>query len=167
MTRTRNATLLLAPLLVAPLVLSGCFNGPGATTTMQAGQATGNGVQAQVGLLRVENATIVTGPEGSRSATLMMRVVNQGDESDRLLAATIDGVRATITGDSVELPPGTSIPFAYESDLWVNSYAFDAEPSAFVDVTLVFEKSGDAELQVLTVPPMSFYEGIAPNPPAA
>lgn len=163
MIRTRLAALLV----LAPLALAGCFNGPGATTTMQAGQATGNGVQAQAGLLRVENATLVTGPEGSNSATLMMRIVNQGVESDRLLAATIDGVRASITGDSVDLPPGSSIPFAYESGLWVNSYAFEAEPSAFVNVTLVFEKAGDAELQVLTVPPMSYYEGIAPNPPAA
>lgn len=153
--------------LLASLSLAGCFNGPGATTTMQAEQSTGNGVQAQAGLLRVENATLVTGPEGSRSATLMMRIINQGTESDRLLAATIDGVRAYITGDAVDLPPGSSLSFAYESDLWVNSYEFDAQQSAFVDVTLVFEKSGDAALQVLTVPPMSFYEGIAPNPPAA
>lgn len=134
---------------------------------MQAGQATGNGVQAQAGLLRVENATLVTGPEGSRSATLMMRIINQGTEPDRLLAATIDGVRASITGDTVDLLPGTSVSFAYESDLWVNSYEFDAAQSAFVDVTLVFEKAGDATMQVLTVPPLSFYEGIAPNPPAA
>jgi len=134
---------------------------------MQAEQSTGNGVQAQAGLLRVENATLVTGPEGSRSATLMMRIINQGTEPDRLLAASIDGVRASITGEVVELLPGTSISFAYNSDLWVNSYEFDAEPSAFVDVTLVFEKSGDTTMQVLTVPPMSFYEGVAPNPPAA
>lgn len=134
---------------------------------MQAGQATGNGVQAQAGLLRVENATLVTGPEGSRSATLMMRIINQGTEPDRLLAATIDGVRASITGETVDLLPGTSVSFAYESDLWVNSYEFDAAQSAFVDVTLVFEKAGDATMQVLTVPPLSFYEGIAPNPPAA
>jgi len=161
----RKSTAAIA--LLASLSLAGCFSGPNATTTMQAGQSTGNGVQAQAGLIRVENATLVTGPEGSKSATLMMRIVNQGTESDRLLAATIDGVRASITGETVDLPPGTSIPFAYESDLWVNSYGFDAEPSAFVDVTLVFEKSGDAELQVLSVPPLSFYEGIAPNPPAA
>lgn len=134
---------------------------------MQAGQATGNGVQAEAGLLRVENATLVTGPEGSRSATLMMRIINQGTEPDRLLAATIDGVRASITGETVDLIPGTSVSFAYESDLWVNSYEFDAAQSAFVDVTLVFEKAGDATMQVLTVPPLSFYEGIAPNPPAA
>lgn len=134
---------------------------------MQAGQATGNGVQAQAGLMRVENATLVTGPEGSSSATLMMRIVNQGVESDRLIGATIDGVPASITGDVVDLPPGSSISFAYESDVWVNSYEFDVEPSAFVDVTLVFEKAGDTTLQVLTVPPLSFYEGIAPNPPAA
>lgn len=134
---------------------------------MQAQQSTGNGVQAQAGLLRVENATLVTGPEGSRSATLMMRIINQGTEPDRLLAATIDGVEASITGETVELLPGTSVSFAYNSDLWVNSYEFDAEPSAFVNVTLVFEKSGDTTMQVLTVPPMSFYEGVAPNPPAA
>lgn len=163
MIRTRTAALAL----IAAFSLAGCFNGPNATTTMQAEQSTGNGVQAQAGLLRVENATLVTGPEGSRSATLMMRIINQGTEPDRLLAASIDGVRASITGEVVELLPGTSISFAYNSDLWVNSYEFDAEPSAFVDVTLVFEKSGDTTMQVLTVPPMSFYEGVAPNPPAA
>ena len=143
--------------------LTGCFNGPGATTNMQSLQATGNGVQAQVGEIDIDGATLVTNVEGNR-ATLLMRIVNSGTEADRLIGARIDGEVATILsaeGDTVELLPGASLSFAYEpNQRYVNSDNFTAAMSSFVPVQLAFEKSGIDELDVLTVPPVGEYEGI-------
>ena len=83
------------------LTLTGCYNGSNASTNMQSVQLTGNGVQVQAGDIRAENLTLVAGPGGSASATLIMRVTNQELEADNLLAALIDGVPAFITGDVV------------------------------------------------------------------
>lgn len=162
----RNSRLILTALVaVGALALTGCFSGPRATTSVQATQPTGNGAQAQVGQMRIENATVVTGAPGT--ATLLTRIVNQGTESDVLLGVQIEGVPAYITGGSVEMLPGASVSFGYNSDLWINDYSFDAEPSSFVEVAVQFEKAGIATLQALTVPPAGFYEGIAPNPATA
>ena len=160
-------TLLTSGLLASTLVLTGCYNGTGAITNLQSGQLTGNGVQAQAGNVRAENLTIVAGPEGSASATLITRIVNGDPELDTLLSVTIDGVPAYITGEVIELLPGESIGFGFEADRWINSYQFDAEMSTYVPVTLQFERAGIAEVDVLVVPAEGFYEGIAPVPPAA
>lgn len=148
------------------LALTGCYNGMGAITNLQSGQLTGNGVQAEVGNVRAENLTIVAGPEGSASATLITRIVNGDPETDTLLGVTIDGVPAYVTGDVIELLPGESIGFGFESDTWINSYQFEAEMSTYVPVTLQFERAGIAEVDVLVVPAEGLYEGITPEPPA-
>ena len=84
---TRQTKVISAALLVGALVpgLAGCWGGPAASTQVQATQNTGNGTQAFVGDIRVENATLILGPEGSSSATLTMSIVAPG-EGDRLLA---------------------------------------------------------------------------------
>lgn len=169
MVRTRRSVTALATsgLLASTLVLTGCYNGTGAITNLQSGQLTGNGVQAQVGNIRAENLTIVAGPEGSASATLITVIVNGDPEADTLLGATIDGVPAYVTGDVIKLLPGQSIGFGFDSDKWINSYQFDAAMSTYVPVTLQFERAGIAEVDVLVVPAEGFYEGIEPVPPAA
>jgi len=158
---------LIGALAAASLVLTGCFNGQNAMTTAQSDDLTGDGVQAQVGNIRAENLLLVRGPEGSASATLATRIVNSDPEADRLLGVQIDGLPAYVTGDTVELLPGESIGFGYESDLWINSYDFSAAESNYVPVALQFERAGIARVDVLVVPPMGYYEGIEPVPPAA
>ena len=87
---------IIAAFAVASLpLLTGCFNGFGATTTMQATQNSGNGVDSQVGAMKVQNATIVRGENGS--ATLMMTLVNVGQRDDTLTSVTIGGTAAVIT----------------------------------------------------------------------
>lgn len=147
--------------------LTGCWNGLGATTTMQATMNTGNGTQAQVGAIKIENATLVQGPEGSASATLLVRLVNTGPTPDALVYATINGVPVEIAEGSGELAPGASVSFGYDSDHWLNSYELDVPVSTYVPVELGFGEAGLAKMSVLTVPPVGYYAGIAPNPPAA
>jgi hypothetical protein len=162
-----NIAALSAIVVLAVPVLSGCFNGLQATTTVQATMNSGNGVEAQQGPIHVEGATLVLGPEGSRTATLTTRVVNTGPETDTLTYASINGVPAFVTEGAGEMLPGASISFGYASDAWINSYELDAPAATYVPVELGFEKAGLVKMSVLAVPPVGYYDGIAPTPPTA
>lgn len=162
-----NVAAAAALLVLAVPTLTGCFNGQSATTTTQATMNSGNGVEATQGAIHIEGATLVLGPEGSASATLTARLVNTGAEADALTYATINGTPAYVTEGAGELLPGTSASFGFESEAWINSYAFEGAPSAYVPVELGFEKAGLVTLSVLTVPATGYYAGIAPTPPTA
>ena len=170
MKRSHVAAVAALVVLAVP-ALTGCWNGQRATTTVQASMNTGNGVEARQGTIDIENATLVLGPEGTTSATLVMRLVNIGPEADALTYITINGEQVQISepgvaGDSgADIGPGESISFGYDATRWINTYTLDVEPSSYVPVQLGFEKAGLANLSVLTVPPVGYYEGIAPNPP--
>jgi hypothetical protein len=161
--RSHAAAGLAVLLLIAP-GLAGCYSGKEATTNQQATMNSGNGVQAQIGPIHIENATVVRGPEGSKAATLTTRLVNTGP-ADTLVYATVNGQPATITGDQVPLDPGASISFGFDSEHWINAYGFEAGVSSYVPVELGFQNAGLVKMSVLTVPPLGYYEGIAPNPP--
>ena len=164
MKRTHVAAVAALLVLVTP-ALTGCFNGPGATTTTQAGMNSGNGVEADQGDIHIEGATVVMGAEGSGAATLVVRLVNVGGEPDALTYATIDGAVAdiVIVDGNTDLAPGSSTGFGFDSDNRISvSTGFDAAVSTYVPVELGFRNAGLAKLQVLTVPPVGIYEGIAP-----
>ncbi|MGA0209635.1 MAG: hypothetical protein ACO3LZ_06910 [Candidatus Nanopelagicales bacterium] len=164
--RKSTSILLASGLLASSFALTGCFNGMGAQTNLQNSQLTGNGVQAQVGNVRAENLTLVAGPEGSGSATLITRIINGDPEPDALLGVQIGDSPAYVTGDIVELLPAASVGFGFGADRWINSYRFDADVSTYVPVTLQFERAGIVEVEVLVVPAEGYYEGIEPVPPA-
>ena len=166
MKRTHAAAVLALAVLAVP-ALTGCFNGQGATTYTQASMNSGNGVEAQVGPIHVENATLVQGPEGTTSATLTTRIVNASATPDRLVYATIDGMPAEITGGGTDLGPGASVSFGFDSENWINAYAIDAPVSSYVNVELGFAEAGLVSTRVLIVPPAGYYAGIAPNPATA
>jgi hypothetical protein len=164
----RTHALAVATLLViAAPALTGCFSGKAATTNQQATMNSGNGVTAQAGAVKIENATLVMGPDGSNTATLTTRLVNTGPAKDVLVYATINGQPATITSDKVELGPGSSTSFGFDSEHWINAYAFDKPVSTYVPVELGFQDAGLVKMSILTVPPVGYYDGIAPNPPTA
>ncbi|MEZ5115970.1 MAG: hypothetical protein R2737_06860 [Candidatus Nanopelagicales bacterium] len=159
----RTAAVALALALVPSL--SGCFNGFEATTTVQNTMNTGNGVQAQVGDIKIENATLVLGPEGSTSATLVMRLVNAGDTEDELVEVDIADNQAYITGGTVKVAPGASVGFGSEGgQAWVNAYDTELAVSTYVPVSIVMANAGIADISVLVVPATGYYEGIRPVP---
>ncbi len=150
-------------LAFAGLALAGCYNGQQATTTMQSQMNSGNGAQERIGAIRVENATLVLGPEGSRSATLIMSLFNDGESDDALLGVLIGESVATPV-DPVELPPGGSANFGYGDEFWSNVCDIDLTVSTYVPIAMQFEKAGILRTETLVVPPTGYYEGIAPNP---
>ncbi len=170
MKRSHLAAALLLP--AAVLSLSGCFNGQGATTTTQATMNSGNGVQAQQGDIRIENATVVLTSEPG-TATLVVRLVNVGPEADALTYATIDGKQARIivaddsmdVSSGMEIASGASVGFGYESDAYISVLeGFDAPVSTYVPLELGFADAGLARMSVLTVPAVGYYEGIEARP---
>lgn len=141
---------------------TGCYNGINATTNVQATSAPGIGVQATIGTLSIDNATLVIVPD-TTEGTLLMRIANFGPVDDTLVQAQINGQPAEIRFTSVVIAANESVPFGWESDYYVNTLALGVEPSTYVPVTLQFEKAGAVDMQVLTVPPTGVYEGIAPQ----
>lgn len=148
---------LSALLIIAAFLLTGCFNGPAATTTVQAGQLTGNGVQGRVGNMLVENAVLVT---NDANTSLVVRVYNTGTSDDTLVQVTINGERARLNPDPVTIPAGGSISFGFpdpgESAIQTGGLTL----SQFVPVTFTFLDAGSVDLQPLTVPPTGLYEGL-------
>ena len=163
----RTAVLLTGLALVAIPLLSGCYSGFGATTTMQASMNSGNGTQAQAGPIRIENATLVIGPDGARSGTLIASMVNGAAGPDRLLGVSIAGKPAFITPGLDILAFNELVNFGYDGRHWINAYDLEATVSTYVPVQLQFEKAGNVDFTVLTVPPTGIYEGIAPTPATA
>ncbi len=164
MKRTHVAAAAALLILVAPAT-TGCFSGLQATTTVQATMNSGNGTQADQGPIHIEAATLVLGPDGSGTATLTTRLTNTGLEADRLTYASINGIPAYITDGAGDLAPGGSASFGFDSQAWINSYDLEVPQSSYVPVQLGFEKAGLVDMSVLTVPPVGYYEGIAPTPP--
>lgn len=171
MKRTHLAAALLLP--AAVLSLSGCFNGLGATTTTQAAMNSGNGVQAKQGDIRIENATVVLNEDEPGTATLLVRLINVGVEADRLTYATIDGKQTQFlsaddtldVASGVDIAPGASVGFAYDSDLYISVLeGFEAPVSVYVPLQLGFATAGLADMSVLTVPATGYYEGITARP---
>lgn len=165
--KTRIAAIALATLALP--TLTGCFQGMQAATNIQSTMNSGNGTQVTSENIRIENATLVAGPEGSNSATLLTRIFDLSGEGDVLTAVTINGspagvfrVGAEVT--QVPIPRGDGISFAYDSRDFINIYNLIAEPSSYVPVQMTFEKAGVVDLSVLIVPPTGIYEGIAPQP---
>ncbi|MGI9196201.1 MAG: hypothetical protein ACR2KE_01945 [Candidatus Nanopelagicales bacterium] len=161
----RNSAIGITAVALIPL-LAGCWQGPAATTTVQATQNSGDGTQAQVGSIKVENATVVRGDDGR--ASLIMSLFNVGSEPDMLTGVTLNGNAVTLPGpDATALLPGSARSFGYgmEGQPPVNillTQGLDVPASSYVPVTLTFERAGQLDISVLTVPPVGEYEGLLP-----
>ncbi len=160
---SRSTALIVTVVAVSPL-LAGCWQGFGASTTMQNSMNSGNGTQEIVGSLRVENATVVRNEAGR--ASLVMAVFNQGDAADTLTSVTIDG--QPIAADAVTIDPGAYATFGYgaEGAPAVNFLLVDAlqtPAGAYSTVSLTFTTNGITDFTSLVVPDVGYYAGYVPN----
>jgi hypothetical protein len=131
---------------------------------MQASMNSGNGVQATVGAIKVQNATLVAGPDGTTTATLTVRIVNTGQTPDALVYAVIANGPAYVTPGSETFAPNASVSFGFDSQNWINTYTLKSATGTYVPVELGFKDAGLVKISVLVVPPVGYYKGIAPNP---
>ncbi len=131
----------------------------------------GNGIEQSIGDLDVENATIVLGPEGSNSATVLASIVDVAGKGDRLIGATINGKPAQIFANgalaqSLDVKPNSSVQLGWGAPNYINTYELSVPISSYVPVELAFERNGILKMSLLTVAPVGQYEGIAPSPTA-
>ena len=163
--RTSRTVAVAALCLATASLITGCWNGPNAQTTQQASMNSGNGTQATLGALRIENATVVVGEDGK--ASLIMSVFNNGDSVDNLAGATVNGLPAVIPENAELLPRGfQSYGYGVEGKPPTDFLAvegLEVPPSSYVPVTLSFVSAGAVEMSVLTVPPVGIYAGLLPG----
>jgi len=158
--RLRPIYVAAAGLALLSLSLTGCYNGMQATTNVQATQPSGNGNTLRAGELVVDNATAVQDEAGN--ATVLMRITNQGLESDALIAAVVGEQPATIVPGPVEIAPGESISFAWDATHFVNLPGLNAPMSSYVTLGLQFANAGITETDIMVVPPAGIYADIKP-----
>lgn len=163
--------------LTSPM-LTGCFQGPQATTTVQATQPTGSGAYAAVGELRLQNLLLVAGEvEGatdtgaefsSESATLIGRVFNDGELDDVIKSIVIAGNPAALmvapgVENPLAIPALDSIALSYpEGGPFISGAFPDGEltVSTYVNVEMLFERAGIVQMQVLLVPQSGMYADV-------
>lgn len=149
--------------VVLMVALAGCHQGMNASTTIQG--ETGNGSQLEAGDIEIEAVTIVAGERGQVGA-LSAVVVNSGNTADRLESVLIEGRPAALNPDGIDLPAQKSVNVSSEGEMTAQAPLGDARPGQYVQVTFRFAKSGDAESPVLIVPPVGYYESVAPKAPS-
>lgn len=156
----RSSIAMAAIALVALPALSGCWNGKEATTNMQSGMNTGNGIEAQVGDMEVVNVTLVKG-QGVGPAQLIGTIVNNGTTVDVVDSVEVDGKAISFTPALKPILGGGAVAFGYQNTA-TKAPVRGAKPavSTYVPVTFNFQNAGQLKISVMTVPDTGFYAGI-------
>lgn len=164
----RRSTIALSILAIAAVpALSGCFNGPDSTTSMQASMNTGDGTQTQIGDIKILDATLVMGDPGT-DAMLIGTFVNVGVGPDSLNSIEVDGKPVTPVPAFGELKSGSSVPFGYvDAEIKVPVSGLTGPVSTYLPVSFKFQNAGNTTIEVLTVPAAGQYAGIVPLTPVA
>jgi hypothetical protein len=117
-----------------------------------------DGVETDVGDLKLRNVKVVALPDGS--GTLIGYVVNHNDAPDQLVAISINGKMAEVQGDG-SLLKNDPVIFEGDSANAKAKVALLGEKAGYrVPVIFYFAKSGKVELDTLIVPNTGIYSSI-------
>ena len=146
----------MGALLLGSVTLTGCASG-GQAPTRIIKQVT-DGVEKDLGDLKIRNVKIVALPDGS--GTLVGFIVNHNDSADQLAAIVVNGQRAELVTEAVLTK---NDPMIFEGDS-ANAKAkiatLGATPGYRVPVILYFAKGGKVELDALVVANTGIYSSI-------
>lgn len=145
----RRSSLVITSALALSLLLSGCAAGQNAATRMITRVTDGQEITVKENgsEIRVVNLTLVDTEDGS--AVVVATIVNQGTEPDQLLGISVQGVEASLTGETVLLP---NKPLFFEGEQANAKAVFaGANPQAgtHVKVSLGFAKAGFVSADVI------------------
>jgi len=147
---------LIGALLASSVFLTGCAAG-GQAPTRIIKQVT-DGVEKDLGDLKIRNVKIVALPDGS--GTFIGFIVNHSDAPDQLAAISINGQRAELVTEAILTK---NKPMFFEGDS-ANAKAkiatLGAKPGYRVPVVLYFANGGKAELDALVVANTGIYSSI-------
>jgi hypothetical protein len=164
----RRTAAAVAVAAVAVVPLSACAIGFEAATTTQ--RPSGNGANADVGSIQMRGITLVDGPDGSRTGTVVMALVNAGDEADTLTSVrmvqppngTAAIVGAATAGGTLPLPRSSRVLVGYNSDVHVDISDLLLTPTQFTEIEFTFQRAGRVTVPVMSVLPTGVYAGITP-----
>ena len=145
----RRKTIVITSALAFSLLLSGCGAGLNAATTKITRVTDGNEITIRENgsEIRVVNLTIVDTQDGA--AVVVATIINQGTESDQLLGFSVQGVPATLTGETALLP---NKPLFFEGEQANAKAVFlsaNPKPGTHVTVSLGFAKAGFVSAEVI------------------
>lgn len=145
----RRTSIVITSALALSLLLSGCGAGQNAATRMITKVTDGQEITVKENgsEIRVVNLTLVDTEDGA--AVVVATIVNQGTEPDQLLGISVQGVEASLTGETVLLP---NKPLFFEGEQANAKAVFPgANPQAgtHVKVSLGFAKAGFVSADVI------------------
>ncbi len=160
-----RAALSVAAVLFTCTGLTAC--GTGQNWVEEGLSPAGNGAYVTVGPIKAQNLTLVAGPVGSKSVSLIGNLINNGREADSLVSATLGGTPSTpgvISGGAILLLPSATQAHSigYNSDTSVSFLATDSKVATYQTITLTFKNAGDVTTSVLVVEPTGMYSGVTP-----
>jgi len=157
-----RAAVALAVSLVAVLPTAGCYQGFDNTVNSQG--PTGNGTDFRVGDgIKVQDATLVTGPEGqSGVASLVMSIINEGELPDALVKVTTEPATTSSQKTPIAIRPGSSVRVGGPAADQIVLTGLKITPGSYATVTVTFERAGSETRKVAVVPAVGYYEGYGP-----
>lgn len=161
MIRSRAAVALAASLL-AVLPTAGCYQGADNTVNTQG--PTGNGTDFLVGSdIKVQDATLVTGPEGqSGVASLVMTIINEGEMPDALVTVSTEPATTSSQRTPIAVTPGAAVQVGGSATDQIVLTGLSVTPGSYATLTVSFERSGSETRRVAVVPALGYYEGYGP-----
>jgi len=147
---------LIGALLSSSVLLTGCASG-GQAPTRIIKQVT-DGVEKDLGDLKIRNIKIVALPDGS--GTLVGFIVNHNDAADTLAAISVNGQRAELVSDAILTKNSPMIFEGDSANAKAKVAALGAKPGYRVSVVLYFVNGGKAELDALVVANTGIYSSI-------
>ena len=145
----RRKSIVITSSLAFSLLLSGCGAGQTAATRMITRVTDGQEITIKENgsEIRVVNLTLVDTEDGA--AVVVANIINQGTQSDQLLGFSVQGVPATLTGETVLLP---NKPLFFEGEQANAKAVFlgaNPKPGTHVTVSLGFAKAGFVTAEVI------------------
>jgi hypothetical protein len=145
----RRKSIVITSALAFSLLLTGCGAGLNAATTKISRVTDGNEITIRENgsEIRVVNLTLVDTGDGA--AVVVATIINQGTESDQFLGFSVQGVQATLSGETILLP---NKPLFFEGEQANAKAVFsgaNAKPGTHVTISLGFAKAGFASTEVI------------------
>jgi hypothetical protein len=157
-----RAAVALAVSLIAVLPTAGCYQGFDNTVNTQG--PTGNGTDFMVGPdIKVQDATLVTGPEGEVGvASLVMTIINEGEMPDALVKVSTEPATTSSQRTPIAVVSGTAVRVGGPATDQIVLTGLTATPGSYATVTLSFERAGSETRAIAVVPATGYYEGYGP-----
>jgi hypothetical protein len=145
----RRTSIVITSALAFSLLLTGCGAGQTAATRMITRVTDGQEITIKENgsEIRVVNLTLVATGDGA--AVVVATIINQGTESDQLLGFSVQGVQATLTGETALLP---NKPLFFEGEQANAKAVFPGAnpmPGTHVTVSLGFARAGFVTAEVI------------------